>query len=120
MRVTMHSLPKERSWSGAAGGSPVGICGSCGGVVSYPRVWHGVQRPPATCESCGRQAANPHNLPTLPMKPTVASQIELLRRKAASLDGEALNHQDKGRVRQALDAVEHAAKLRAQIRRYES
>ena len=32
---------------------PVGKCSQCGGVVSVPRIWHGVNRPVPTCERCG-------------------------------------------------------------------
>lgn len=45
----------------------VGKCGKCGGVVSMPSVWGGVNRPPRTCESCGATALETHGLPTLPM-----------------------------------------------------
>lgn len=50
----------------------------------------------------------------------VTAQLESWRRTVAYLEREAVNHQDKGRVRQALDAVERAARLRENIRRYES
>lgn len=48
--------------------STVGYCGSCGGDVTVPSVWHGVIPPRPTCESCGRTALDP-NKPTLPMRP---------------------------------------------------
>ncbi len=48
---------------------PVGKCGECGGVVSEPSPWMGMNRPPAICEKCGAVADTPINLPTLPMKP---------------------------------------------------
>lgn len=48
---------------------PVGKCGSCGGVVSIPVIWHGVNRPAQTCELCGMEADTSVHLPTLLMKP---------------------------------------------------
>lgn len=50
---------------------PIGRCSECGGVVSLPEYWMGVNRPLPTCESCGRVAneANYLNLPIIPMKP---------------------------------------------------
>lgn len=45
----------------------VGKCGLCGGVVSVPRLWFGVGRPPATCEQCGAVRDDTAHLPTLPM-----------------------------------------------------
>ena len=49
-------------------GIPVGQCGVCGGVVSVPEIWHGTQRPPRTCESCGRVVDESADLPVLPMQ----------------------------------------------------
>lgn len=46
----------------------VGRCGNCGGVVSTPRLWYGVPRPPSTCESCGAVADETRGLPTIPMR----------------------------------------------------
>ena len=46
-----------------------GKCSQCGGVVSTPKIWHGVGRPPSTCESCGAVADETANLPVIPMKP---------------------------------------------------
>lgn len=35
---------------------PIGTCSQCGGVVSVPTMWHGVNRPVASCERCGATA----------------------------------------------------------------
>ena len=47
----------------------VGKCSLCGGVVSTPRVWMGINRPPVRCESCGASADETAGLPVVPMKP---------------------------------------------------
>ena len=46
----------------------VGKCGKCGGVVSTPTIWHGVNRPPKTCERCKATVDESAHLPVLPMK----------------------------------------------------
>ena len=43
----------------------VGKCASCGGVVSRPRVWVGLNRPSTTCENCGSQIDAPANEDTM-------------------------------------------------------
>jgi uncharacterized protein (DUF983 family) len=47
----------------------VGKCASCGGVVSRPRVWVGLNRPSTTCENCGSQMDETANLPVVPTIP---------------------------------------------------
>ena len=54
----------------------VGTCGLCGGPVSHPRVWHGLNRPPETCEKCGASRAGGYG-PTLPMNPPKHDDISL-------------------------------------------
>lgn len=56
-------------------GIVVGKCGSCGGVVSTPRVWYGVGRAPQQCESCGAYADEAAGLRTLPMRPPVRDAL---------------------------------------------
>lgn len=51
------------------GDIPVGRCGECGGVVTTPRVWYGVQRAPQTCESCGAVVDEAASLPPMKMRP---------------------------------------------------
>lgn len=46
----------------------VGTCGACGGRVSAPAAWMGLQPPVPTCEACGRQAAWPWG-PVVEMAP---------------------------------------------------
>ena len=45
----------------------VGKCSRCGGIVSTPGIWMGVQRPPQKCESCGGHADMTRNLPVIPV-----------------------------------------------------
>jgi hypothetical protein len=47
----------------------VGKCGHCGGKVTVPTMWHGVNPPVPQCESCGAQVDETAHLPTLPMLP---------------------------------------------------
>lgn len=49
-------------------GHIIGSCGICGGAVSVPLAWYGINRPTPTCESCGA-TAKPRHGPTLPMNP---------------------------------------------------
>lgn len=45
----------------------IGTCSLCGGPVVTPDVWHGIQRPPRTCERCGAHAVDYG--PVIPMTP---------------------------------------------------
>lgn len=45
-----------------------GTCGNCGGRVSTPKVWYGLNPPTPQCESCGAEPKNAHG-PVLEMKP---------------------------------------------------
>ena len=45
----------------------IGQCSICGGNVSIPEIWHGVNPPVPTCENCG--AVKKRNLPIIPMSP---------------------------------------------------
>ena len=44
----------------------VGKCSNCGGLVCVPVVWHGVNKPPATCQDCGAVEDISANLPVIP------------------------------------------------------
>lgn len=44
-----------------------GKCGKCGGVVSMPRIYHGVNRVPESCERCGATVDETAGLPTKKM-----------------------------------------------------
>ena len=46
-----------------------GTCGNCGGRVSTPKVWYGINPPTPQCESCGAEPKNAHG-PVLEMKPS--------------------------------------------------
>ena len=35
----------------------IGVCNLCGGKVSVPTHWNGMNQPPVTCESCGATIA---------------------------------------------------------------
>lgn len=47
----------------------VGKCGACGGEVTVPELWWGVNPPKPTCVRCGAVADTTARLPTLPMVP---------------------------------------------------
>ena len=64
----------------------IGKCGSCGGRVTIPTIWHGVNPPQGTCESCGAVADDTAHLPTLPMKPRREETLELTRRQTLTDD----------------------------------
>lgn len=34
----------------------IGRCGVCGGPVTVPAAWYGINPPTPTCQSCGRSA----------------------------------------------------------------
>lgn len=44
-----------------------GTCGHCGGAVTTPSVWMGIEPPTPTCNRCGRIPKNPHG-PVIPME----------------------------------------------------
>jgi len=44
----------------------IGSCGHCGGAVTIPTLWGGVEPPIPTCKNCGSEAAV--NGPVIPMK----------------------------------------------------
>ena len=46
----------------------IGTCGNCGGPVTVPMIWHGVNNPTPRCERC---YATPRESfgPTIPMNP---------------------------------------------------
>lgn len=44
-----------------------GTCGACGGPVTVPAVWMGINPPTPSCKQCGRFAAAAFG-PTIPMK----------------------------------------------------
>lgn len=46
----------------------VGTCSNCGGRVTVPEVWMGMNPPIPTCQSCGARKRQPHG-PTVPMGP---------------------------------------------------
>ena len=46
----------------------VGTCGLCGGPVTVPMLWHGINMPPKTCRDCGAIAKEDYG-PVLPMTP---------------------------------------------------
>ena len=48
--------------------SVIGTCGLCGGPVTIPTIWHGVNIPPATCKNCGATVKKDYG-PILPMNP---------------------------------------------------
>lgn len=48
--------------------SIIGNCGLCGGPVTVPLVWYGINRPPATCKNCGATVKEDYG-PRLPMNP---------------------------------------------------
>lgn len=52
----------------------VGTCGSCGGAVTEPDPWWGINPPPKRCESCGREPVEQFG-PVLPMKPLRPVQL---------------------------------------------
>lgn len=43
-----------------------GTCGHCGGAVTTPSLWMGINPPTPTCEVCGRVPVEAHG-PVLPM-----------------------------------------------------
>ncbi len=45
----------------------IGKCSICGGRVTLPDAWYGVNPPIATCETC---YATQDNLPVIKMRPT--------------------------------------------------
>ena len=47
----------------------VGRCSQCGGAVTLPLLWGGVNPPVATCDDCGATEDRLAHLPTIPMKP---------------------------------------------------
>lgn len=47
----------------------IGKCSRCGGPVSVPKIWWGVNRPVARCERCGAVADETANLPVIPTIP---------------------------------------------------
>ena len=54
----------------------VGVCGNCGGNVTVPDAWLGINPPVPTCHSCGSTARN--TAPVLPMNPR--PEIDQLRK----------------------------------------
>lgn len=38
----------------------IGTCGHCGGAVTTPEIWMGLQHPTVRCESCGRKPKDAH------------------------------------------------------------
>lgn len=46
----------------------VGTCGNCGGPVTVPVVWHGINPPRPTCDQCGAHPVQSFG-PVLPMAP---------------------------------------------------
>lgn len=46
----------------------VGTCGNCGGPVSVPAFWYGINNPTPTCCNCGSSAKEDFG-PVLPMRP---------------------------------------------------
>ncbi len=56
----------------------IGTCGSCGGPVVVPFVWHGVVPPVPACSQCGSQVKQGYG-PVLPMEDTnPSSDMDLL------------------------------------------
>lgn len=53
----------------------VGACGHCGGTVTIPAVWMGVNPPTPTCRSCG--ARPKQNLPVFKMDPETTQSFPL-------------------------------------------
>lgn len=46
----------------------VGTCSECGGRVTVPTVWYGIDPPTPTCSSCGAMPADPAYGPVISMK----------------------------------------------------
>jgi hypothetical protein len=46
----------------------VGTCSECGGRVTLPDAWMGMNPPIPTCQKCGARAKQPHG-PVIPMEP---------------------------------------------------
>lgn len=54
---------------------PIGKCSLCGGLVTVPMIWHGINPPPKTCSGCGAEVDEAANLKTLPMKQSPGIKI---------------------------------------------
>lgn len=56
----------------------IGRCSHCGGTVTVPSIWHGLNAPVPRCENCGATASNRH-LPVIDMDPpgTPVRDVEL-------------------------------------------
>lgn len=46
----------------------IGKCSLCGGPVTVPIVWHGINMPLPACKHCGATHHAEDSLPTLPMR----------------------------------------------------
>ena len=53
----------------------VGRCSQCGGEVTVPSIWHGVEAPKASCSRCHAIQSNQH-LPIIPMEKRVIGDQE--------------------------------------------
>ena len=47
----------------------MGTCSICGGRVSVPLAWWGINPPTPTCDTCGAVPAEAHG-PVIPMRPS--------------------------------------------------
>lgn len=72
--------------------STLGTCGRCGGRVSVPDLWYGVNAPTPTCEGCGAVPKNAYG-PVIPMEgaPTPRGPSELRPAIGTWLDGQSVN-----------------------------
>lgn len=52
----------------------IGTCSICGGAVTMPFPWYGIQPPSPTCTSC--HAVKRDNGPVIDMKPVNRSEFE--------------------------------------------
>jgi len=51
----------------------IGDCGSCGGLVTVPMIWHGTIPPEPACQSCGKRAKSGRK--TIPMQNSSVGDI---------------------------------------------
>jgi len=56
----------------------IGTCGACGGPVTVPTVWMGVNPPIPQCEHCHRTPKHSHG-PVIPMEERPDSRVTFVR-----------------------------------------
>lgn len=52
----------------------IGTCSLCGGAVTVPDIWLGINPPTPTCSSCGAVPIEAHG-PVLPMQPRRSNKL---------------------------------------------